>query len=126
MKYRTLFCAIALALVVVATAVAADVAGKWVAQVPGRGGQTVDTTFNFKVDGDNLTGTVGSPMGELQIQEGKVTGDAISFKVKMEFGGNAVVMLYTGKVSRSEIKFTRKREGGERPPQEFTAKRAAT
>ena len=29
---------------------AGDVNGKWVAQVPGRGGQTRETTFNFKAD----------------------------------------------------------------------------
>ena len=107
-------------------AVAADVNGKWVAQVPGRDGQTRDTTFNFKQDGAKLTGTMSGFQGaELEIKDGKVSDDGLSFKVNMEFGGNAVTLLFDGKVSGSEIKFTRKREGGDRT-QEFTAKRGAS
>ena len=33
---------------------AADVTGKWVAQVPGREGQTRETTFDLKAAGDYL------------------------------------------------------------------------
>ena len=31
------------------TAMAADVSGKWIAQMPGRNGQTRESTFTFKV-----------------------------------------------------------------------------
>ncbi len=104
---------------------AADVAGKWTSQVPGRDGQMRETTFNFKVEGEKLTGTVsGMQNNEFPITDGKVKGDDISFTVVMSFGGNEVKMLYKGKVSGDEIKFTREREGGNRPPQELTAKRA--
>ena len=41
-------------------ALAADVTGKWTAQVPGRQGQTRETTFTFKQDGETLTGTVSA------------------------------------------------------------------
>jgi hypothetical protein len=104
---------------------AADVNGKWVAQVPGRGGNTMEVTFQFKVDGDQLTGTVTSRRGETQISDGKVNGDEISFAQVMEFNGNTVKLLYKGKVAGDEIKFTRQREGGERV-QEFTAKRSSS
>ncbi len=123
MKLRVMLCLIA---VFALTAWAADVAGKWTAQVPGRGGQTQETTFNLKVDGDNLTGTVTNPRGEQPISDGKVSGDDISFSVKLNFGGNEIKMNYKGKVSGSEIKFTRTVEGRDAPPQEFTAKRATT
>jgi hypothetical protein len=105
-------------------AYAADVSGKWVAQAPGRGGQTQEVTFNFTVSGDTLSGTVAGPRGESPISEGKVNGDEISFAQVMEFNGNQVKLLYKGKVSGDEIKFTRQREGGERV-QEFTAKKAS-
>jgi hypothetical protein len=40
-------------------ALAADATGKWVAEQPGRnGGPAMTTTFNFKVEGATLTGTV--------------------------------------------------------------------
>jgi hypothetical protein len=106
------------------TALAADVSGKWTAQVPGRGGQTREQTFNFKVDGNTLTGTVSGRMGDMPISEGKIDGDTISFTQTMEFNGNTMKFLYKGTVSGNEIKFTRTRDGGEGQPQEFTAKRA--
>jgi hypothetical protein len=107
------------------TAIAADVNGKWVAQMPGRNGQTRDVTFNFKADGSTLTGTVTTPRGESEISDGKIDGDTISFSQNLEFGGNQMKLLYKGTVSGDEIKFTRSREGGEGRTQEFTAKRAS-
>src|SRR5450755_4167535 len=107
------------------TAMAADVSGKWTAQVPGRGGQTRDATFNLKADGNTLTGTVTGPHGDTDIAEGKVDGDQISFTQTMEFNGNTIKFMYKGTVSGDAIKFTRTRDGGDAPPQEFTAKRAS-
>jgi lipopolysaccharide export system protein LptA len=104
-------------------ALAADVTGAWKAQVPGREGATMELTFNFKQQGETLTGNVTSPRGELPISSGKVSGDDVSFTVVMNFGGNEVKMLYKGKVSGNEIKFTSQREGSERV-REFTAKKA--
>jgi hypothetical protein len=106
-------------------ALAADVSGKWVAQVPGRGGQTRESTFNLKADGENLTGTVSGPRGkEMEIAEGKITGDEISFSQTMEFNGNTMKFLYKGTIAGDTIKFTRTRDGGEGNGQEFIAKRA--
>lgn len=103
-------------------ALAADVTGKWTAQVPSRQGGTREQTFTFKVDGDKLTGTVSGRQSDVAITEGKISGDTISFTVKMEYGGNSVEQKYTGTVSGDEIKF--KREGGQGPAREFTAKHA--
>jgi hypothetical protein len=112
-----------IAFVLAAVAVlAADVTGKWVAQVPGRGGETREATFTFKADGNQLTGSVTSPRGEMPISDGKIDGDTISFNQVLEFSGNEVKLMFKGTVSGDEIKFTRQREGGNRV-QEFTAKR---
>ena len=119
-KTAVLVCSILLALTI--GALAADVSGKWVAQVPGRNGQARETTFTFKVDGDTLTGTVSGRQNDTAISEGKVSGDTVTFTVTMERGGNTVKQSYTGKVSGDEIKF--KREGGQGAATEFTAKRA--
>lgn len=104
-------------------ALAADVTGKWTAQVPSRqSGQTREQTFNFKAEGAKLTGTVSGRQGDVAISNGAISGDTITFTVKMEYGGNAVEQKYTGTVAGDEIKF--KREGGQGPAREFTAKRA--
>lgn len=110
-------------LALAAVALAADVTGKWTAQVPGRGGQARETTFNFKQSGSTLTGTMsGGQGGEIAISDGKVTGDNISFTVTREMGGNTMKMTFTGTVSGNEIKM--KREGGQGQAREFVAKKA--
>ena len=103
---------------------AADVSGKWTAQVPGRSGQMRDVTFTLKSSGEALTGTVSGRNGDVPISDGKVHGEDISFSVTQDFGGNSVTQKYTGKVGGGEIRF--KRAGGRGEPIEFVAKRAPT
>jgi hypothetical protein len=124
MKYRIAFLAACLVLSGMAIAYASDVSGKWVAQVPGRQGQTREVTITLKAEGEKLTGTVSGRQGDTPIADGKIKGDEISFTVTQSFQGNEVKANYTGKVSGDEIKFTRTFGGGDRPPVEFTAKRA--
>lgn len=124
MKYRMVLFAAAFVLAAVALAWAADVNGKWVAQVPGRGGQTREQTFTFKAEGGKLTGTVMGMQGETPIADGTVKGDDISFTQTFNPPqGDPIKVRYVGKVSGDEIKFTRTREGSDQPGQEFTAKR---
>ncbi|HSB07997.1 MAG TPA: hypothetical protein VLM38_00685 [Blastocatellia bacterium] len=124
MKYRMVTFAAVLVLASIALAWAANIDGKWVAQIPGQGGQTQEQTFTFKSDGEKLTGTVTSPRGEAAISDGTIKGDDISFTQTFEMQGNSIKVIYKGKISGDEIKFTRTREGSTRPPTEFTAKRA--
>ena len=103
------------------TALAADFNGKWTAQVETpRGTQTI--TFNFHVDGATLTGTVSTRRGDMDLQNGKVDGDNLSFDQVINFNGNDFKITYTGKADGADsIKFSR--QAGDRPAQEFTAKR---
>lgn len=124
---KTRLALLSVCFMLLATAVwAADVSGKWTAQVPGREGQTQETTITLKVEGEKLTGSVAGQQGETPITDGKVSGDEISFIVTRERQGNTIKQIFKGKVAGDEIKFTRTTEGGQgnRPPVEFTAKRA--
>jgi hypothetical protein len=123
MKKRTVFLSVCFVFAALSIAWAADVDGKWTAQVPGRGGQTRETTFTFKAEGEKLTGTVSGMQGDTPISDGKISGDEISFTLKLNFQGNEITFLYKGKVSGDEIKMTRSRQGGDQPGQEFTAKK---
>jgi hypothetical protein len=126
MKLRTLCLSVCFSLAVAVVAWAANIDGKWTAQVPGRGGQTSETTFTFKAEGDKLTGTMSGRQGDTAISDGKIAGDDISFNVVRDIQGNQIKLVYKGKVAGDEIKFTRTIEGGpggQMPPQEFTAKR---
>ncbi len=111
---------ILLTLLLAACVMAADVAGKWKAEFQTPDGQTRSSIFTFQVDGDKLRGSVSSPRGEASIQEGKISGDEISFVVVREFGGNEVLIRYKGRVAGDELKLTV--EFGERSF-EMTAKR---
>ena len=121
----TLFALIAFLGVFVFAASAADVSGKWTADVPGRDGATMTQTFDLKTDGDKVTGTVSSPRGDMVISDGKIEGDTITFVTVRNMNGNDMKIMFTGKVEGDTIKFTRKRDGGDRS-QEFVAKRSTT
>ena len=116
-----LIAAMAVCLALALTAAAADITGKWQAQVPGRNG-TRDTTFDLKTDGGKLTGTMSVEGQSVPLANGKVSGDMVSFTASMDRGGNTIKYMFSGKVAGDEIQF--KREGGLGQPREFTAKRA--
>jgi hypothetical protein len=103
-------------------ALAADISGKWTADVPGRNGNTQTITLTLKADGAALTGTISTPRGDSDITDGKIDGNNVTFDQKVSFNGNDMTINYAGAVDGDTIKFTR--TVGDRPPVEFTAHRA--
>src|SRR5436853_7938948 len=88
---KKLLFVVTIALVFAFAALAADVTGKWVAEQPGRnGGPPRQVTFVFKADGSKLTGTMtggggrGGAPTPVEITDGKVEGNDVSFTVKGE------------------------------------------
>jgi hypothetical protein len=117
-------------LLALASAMAADVTGKWTATIPGAQGQgEASVTLVFKADGNNLTGTLNNSQmpGEVAISEGKISGDDISFSIMRKIGETDMKIAWKGKISGNEIKFTREAQGGAgggAPSPEIIAKRA--
>lgn len=110
--------AFALAVPALATMVrglrAAEVGGKWEAEIEGPQGSTV-FVFDLKADGEMLTGTVGNEMmGAAEIQDGKISGDQVEFVQVMQRGNFQIRFNYAGKVSGDEMELTRtvQRPGG--------------
>ncbi len=101
-----------------------NIAGKWKGQFDSQIGLQ-KYTFEFKVDGTNLTGkAVGereNGTNNVAITEGKITKDGISFVEPLKFQDNEIRIEYTGKISGDEIKFHRK--VGDFAEEDFTAKR---
>lgn len=62
-----------------AVAMAAGLDGRWEGSMSTPNGD-FQIAFNFKVDGNKLTGNVESPNGEIPIEDGKVDGNKLSFK----------------------------------------------
>jgi len=82
----------------------ADPTGTWKWSFTGQNGQTRETTMKLKLDGDKLTGTISGRGGDTAIEDAKLTGDEVSFKVTREFNGNKVTTKYNGKLSGDSIK----------------------
>lgn len=112
MKLRLFLTGTILILAMSMTAAGADISGKWIAEQESPQG-TQQTTFDFKVNGTSLTGTVaGGRGGDSEISEGKVDGNDITFAVVRTMGENEMKTLYKGVLSGDEIKFTVERQGG--------------
>src|SRR6266850_2400958 len=116
---RTLAIVVAL-LLFAAPAFAADVDGKWTGSVSTPAGD-FPVNFTFKAEGATLTGSmVGFDGAEIQIKDGKVDANNISFNVTLDFGGMPLALYYKGVVSPDEIKFSGEAGG---MPFEFVVKK---
>lgn len=106
------------------SALAADVTGTWKWSVE-RNGNTIETTLKLKQDGEKLTGTISGRAGnETEIEDGKVTGDDVSFQVTRTFNDNKMVIKYEGKQSGDTIKGKMKFERqGEEQSRDWEAKK---
>jgi hypothetical protein len=126
----------------------ADANGTWTWTQQGRGGAGGNananatprkSTLKLKADGEKLTGTLTAPAGgrgggggaeptPTEISDGKIKGDEVSFSVKREFNGNAIVTKYNGKLDGDKItgKIERPgRNGGDPTSTDWTATREA-
>ena len=106
-------------------AYAADIAGKWTAEFDTQVGLQ-KYTYEFKVEGTKLTGKaiadIGGAVSESTIQDGTIKGDEISFVEMQNYQGQEVRIVYKGKVSGDEIKFSR--NVADMVDEELVAKRA--
>jgi enterochelin esterase-like enzyme len=103
---------------------AADVTGTWKADFDTQRGLQ-KYTFTLKQDGTNVTGKASVDTSgekrESDLKEGKIAGDTVSFVEPLSIQGNDINVTFTGKISASEIKFTR--AVGDFGTSEATAKR---
>ena len=110
-----------LMLFLAATALAQGVAGKWTVDIDTQVG-IQNYTYEFKVDGEKLSGSAKSQMSGSAITEGTVKGNTISFVETLTFQDMTLRVTYTGTISGDEIKFNRK--VGDIASEDFVAKRA--
>ncbi|MCZ2458908.1 MAG: hypothetical protein LC128_04705 [Chitinophagales bacterium] len=55
--------------------------GRWTGAITTPDGMYLDVAYNFVTDGEELTGTADSPVGQVTIDNGKVSGNNFSFEV---------------------------------------------
>lgn len=80
---RRALLALVMTIGVAAAAAAGDVTGKWVGNVETPNGP-LELTYELKVEGETVSGTVSSPMGSLPIDKGKLAGDVLTYTVSLE------------------------------------------
>lgn len=102
---------------------AADPSGKWTWEMEGRDGQKRSQSLTLKAEGDKLTGAMSGRQGERPIENGKISGDDISFTMTFQMGGESRKLVYKGKLAGDELKLNMSSEGGEFS-RDFVAKRA--
>ena len=114
-------CIVALAALTLWVSFAADIDGKWTGQVEGRNGPQSQSIM-LKADGNPLTGNVqGGRGGPVDISNGTIDGNNVSFSVVREFNGNKVTQDYKGTISGGELKLTV--SGGRGEPRQITLKK---
>jgi hypothetical protein len=82
-----------------------DPTGTWKWSQTGQNGQARETTLKIKQDGDKLKGTVsGRNNTENEVEDLKLKGNEISFKVTREFQNNKFTQKFNGKIMGNTIK----------------------
>ena len=120
MKRNLSFLVFALIVFSAVAAFAADVTGAWTGNAKGPNGEDFALTFNFKQDGAKLTGTVTGPQGDpIEITDGKVDGDKLSFNVSF----NGMTIIHDG-VIKGDDEITLKTKSDQFPESEMTLKRS--
>jgi len=110
MGLRRILGAVAAVVLIALPALAADLTGQWKAEFDTPIG-VQKYTYEFKVDGEKLTGPASAEvMGEkrtVELKEGKIAGDQISFVEMLDMQGQQIRIDYKGQVVGDEIKLTR-------------------
>ena len=101
---------------------AADLTGKWSATAVGN---NVTVTLDLTVAGNVVTGAILNPQsGPVEIRDGKIEGNSISFHVVRTANNATTKILWQGTVVGEEIHFMRSVEGATAPGMAIIAKRA--
>ena len=69
---------------VASSATGSGVGGRWSGEISTPAGQTLAITFDFKLEGNNVTGTVTLPMGAFPITDGMSDGKTVKFDVAVQ------------------------------------------
>lgn len=83
---------------------AADVTGSWKYSFTTSGGQTLEPTLRLKQDGEKVTGVVIIGENERAIQDGKISGGEITFKVTRERDGETFTTKYNARLEGEQLR----------------------
>jgi hypothetical protein len=114
----------ACSLALLAGARAAPIDGKWQAQFDTQIG-VQKYVYDLKADGEKVVGKATferqDQKGEVDLKEGRIVKDEVSFVEMLKFQDQEIRIEYKGKLTGDELKLTRK--VGDFATEEFVAKR---
>ena len=104
-----------LTMLLASIALAADVSGTWTGVFRTNEGGEFQFVLSLKTDGNAVTGTMKQGGGDdIQIQNGKLDGDHVSFSITRSLQERTQKINFTGAVTGNEMKLSRQIEGGQR------------
>jgi hypothetical protein len=87
------------------SATPADVTGNWAGNFDFNG-TSVPVVFKLKGSGGVITGTVeGMGAAPIEIHDGKIDGDTVTFSVNTDYQGQTYTLNYKGKIQAGQINF---------------------
>jgi len=104
----------------------AKLAGTWNVEVVTDDGQTLKSSVKLETDGDKVSGVFVAPDGkEVKLEDTKLSGNELQFKINVDFEGTALVANFKGKVDGDAIKGQVDYDlSGQTGTLDFTAKKA--
>jgi len=118
MRSIVMFTTAAAAAALATTAFAADVTGKWSGEVKLPNGNALPFVANLNQQGAAVTGTLeginGAP--DVQIMNGKVDGDKVTFSGVRKINNGEVKFNYVGMVKAGAIDWSILRDDGQGAP----------
>ena len=96
---------VAVMLLVAGFAFAADIDGKWTGEIE-FGGQSMPVEYTFKADGAKLTGSTMIMENPVEIQDGKIDGNNISFSITFGEGEQGMKIDYKGVLTGDQLKLS--------------------
>jgi hypothetical protein len=100
-------------------ALASGIDGKWNATVDGGPAGPIELVFEFKAEGEKLTGNLSAAMmpAPTPISDGVIKGEDVSFKlsISMMEGAPPLVISYVGKLKGDELNLNSVLDMGQGP-----------
>ena len=87
--------------------------GRWTGSTEIEGYGVIPMGYDFKSEGNTLTGTSDGQNGPIPIENGKIDGNKITFQVPINLNGMDIVVNYTGVLTGEKLRLTWPGQNGE-------------
>ena len=105
------------------TASAADASGIWDLTYTTTNGLRRESKLDLKVEGDNLAGTLSSERGTGRIENGRISGNEITFDLIRKSNNDEITVHFKGRIEGSAMNLTM--QYGKREPAAMTGRKGS-